>query len=417
MAFADVIAAMKHFQATYGKSETVVDELLHAASDRLWALTSKEEGTFEFEVLSLREYFAARFLYSSAGEGKPAFDRTVVLRALLRRPYWLNTARFYGGNARGSDLYVLVAGIRQELRENPSKHVRVAAWSLLIDGVLNSRPHEAASVVDALTDEHGAKLLLAALDSKEIAPLPDGGHASLAWSRLTSDIERHPADPGNVWRVRVLQDLLGSRRRFADWWLERLRAALGKDSEVDWLALGAQCEVVGGIKTYVPGLRADDGLRAQLILNCGFAPAANNPLQAQLIRAVLDGQCTETTSVRSLPAQMAVVLSPADFYSFGAEAAKYQPAHVSADRRALALQHLRKAALEYADIAALRRYRRGEAGTTYLGRTSPQRSKPVSDDLGLYRRSPSSVLPPLGASASHNYPAPTASDRLGIPRH
>lgn len=365
MAFADVIAAMKHFQATYGKSETVVDELLHAASDRLWALTSKEEGTFEFEVLSLREYFAARFLYFSAGEGDPAFDRTVVLRALLRRPYWLNTARFYGGNARGSDLYVLVAGIRQELRENPSKQVRVAAWSFLIDGVFNSRPHEAASVVDALTDEHGAKLLLAALDSKEIAPLPDGGHASLAWSRLTSDIERHPADPGNVWRVRVLQDLLGSRRPFADWWLERLRAALGKDSEVDWLALGAQCEVVGGIKTYVPGLRADSGLRAQLILNCGFASAANSPLQAQLIRAVLDGQCTETTSVRSLPAQMAVVLSPADFYSFGAEAANYQPAHVSADRRALALQHLRKTSPEYADIVALRRYRRGEAGTTY----------------------------------------------------
>jgi len=86
MAYGEVEAAMKHFQRTYGKPEDVVDELFEAATDRLWALTSKEEGTFEFEVLSLREYFAARYLYRYAGEGDPRFDRTLVFRELLRRP-------------------------------------------------------------------------------------------------------------------------------------------------------------------------------------------------------------------------------------------------------------------------------------------------------------------------------------------
>lgn len=365
MAFAEVGAAMKHFQATYGKSTELVDDLFHAASDRLWALTSKEEGTFEFEVLSLREYFAARFLYFNAGEGDPGFDRTDVFRELLRRPYWLNTARFYGGNARGSDLYVLKAGIEHELVENQTKQVRVAAWSLLTDGVFNSRPSEAAAVVDALTDERGSRTLLAALDGKEIAPLPDTRHGDRAFIRLTNEIQADPRNAQNDQRVRVIRDLLGLRAEFAAWWLERLTEAIRLGTDLPWLAIGAACEVVAGLKTSVGGLSADDGERAQLILNCGLVPEENSALEAQLIRAVIDGQCTETTSVRSLPAQIAVALSPAEYYSFGPDAVAYQPATASNDRRALALQHLRKNAPEYATIARERRFKVGEKGSTF----------------------------------------------------
>ncbi|MEU4740918.1 hypothetical protein AB0G02_10690 [Actinosynnema sp. NPDC023658] len=50
MSVADLKATIRHFQRAYGKQETVVDELFEAASLRLWALTSKLEGTFEFEV-------------------------------------------------------------------------------------------------------------------------------------------------------------------------------------------------------------------------------------------------------------------------------------------------------------------------------------------------------------------------------
>jgi hypothetical protein len=365
MAFAEVDAAMKHFQTTYGKPTEVVDELFLAASDRLWALTSKEEGTFEFEVLSLREYFAARFLYFNAGEGDQSFDRTEVFRELLRRPYWLNTARFYSGNARGSDLYVLKAGIEHELQENTSKQVRVASWSLLTDGVFNSRPNEAASVVNALTDQRGSRLLLAALDSKAISPLPESSHAKEAWTRLTTDIRVNPADPQNSWRVRVIRDLLGLRSEFTAWWLDRLTEAIESGQDLPWLAIGAEYEVLAGLKADVPGLSAENGLRAQLILNCGIVPEDGGMLEAQLIRAVLDGQCSETTSTRSRPAQIAVALSPGEYYAFGADAAAYRPVASSNDRRALAMQNLRKTSPEYATIARLRRFRRGEKGSTF----------------------------------------------------
>lgn len=365
MAYEEVEAAMKHFQRTYGKPEDVVDELFEAATDRLWALTSKEEGTFEFEVLSLREYFAARYLYRYAGEGDQRFDRTAVFRELLQRPYWLNAVRFYGGNAAGSDLYILAAGIKHELNANSSKHVRVAAWSLIADGVFNSRPLEAATIVDSLTDDLGARLLLAALDGKEIVPLPEGSHASTAWSRLTTEIASHPDDPQTQVRVRTLRDLFGLHSDFTQWWSEHLIEAIGSSTETAWLAMGAACEVASAGRVDIAELSATDGPHAQLILNAGLSPEPGSQLEDELIRAVLDGQCSETTSVRSAPARVAVALSPAEFYGFGSDVSNYRPACSSPDRRSQAIQQLRKANSPYTDIAGLRRFRRGEKGSTF----------------------------------------------------
>ncbi|MDV3133345.1 large ATP-binding protein [Mycobacterium sp. 29Ha] len=359
---AEVEAAMKHFQRTYGKPEHTVDELFEAATDRLWALTSKEVGYFEFDVQSLREYFAARFLYFNAGEGDPHFDRTVVLRELLRRPYWLNTTRFYGGNASGADIYSLRAGIAYELAENPNRQVRVAAWSLLTDGVFNSRPMEAAAIVDALTDDHSGRVLLAALDDKQITALPDASHTDTAWQRLTTAIAADPGNPDNHTRVRVLRDLLGLRRKFADWWVDRLQAAIGDSSEIAWLEIGAHCEVAAGDAIDIPGLHAQDRRRAQLILNTGAVPAPNSALEQQLRRAVLDGQCPETTSLRSELSKIAVALSPATFYPSGTT---FKAPKTTREPRSQAIQELKKLGSPYATIAALRRFRRGEKGTTY----------------------------------------------------
>lgn len=165
--------AMRHFQRTYGNRESIVDQLFEGVSDRLWALTSKVDGTYEFEVLSLREYFAARFLYHNAGEDNADFDSTTVLRELLRRPYWLNTARFYGGNAKGNGIYPLTAGIEQELAQSTSPASYLAAWALLTDGVFLRRPREARKILTALCSDVGITILLSALDRRDIIPLPE----------------------------------------------------------------------------------------------------------------------------------------------------------------------------------------------------------------------------------------------------
>lgn len=277
MSIDELKAATRHFQRTYGNRESIVNQLFEGASDRLWALTSKVDGTYEFEVLSLREHFAARFLYRNAGEDNAEFDSTTVLRELLRRPYWLNTARFYGGNAKGSDLYVLAAGIVEELAQTSAPASHLAAWALLTDGVFLRRPREARKVLTALCSDAGMTILLSALDRRDIAALPvlpvlpDEDGADPTWLRLTQLISKNPSDPANAQRVRVLRELLNQRSEFTTWWYQQLSGAIGTPQQNAWLAIGACCEACAGITATFENMDLSDGA-AELFLSTGLAP-------------------------------------------------------------------------------------------------------------------------------------------------
>ncbi|BBY42055.1 NACHT domain-containing protein [Mycolicibacterium celeriflavum] len=368
MSIDDLKAAMRHFQRTYGNQESIVNELFEGVSDRLWALTSQVDGTYEFEVLSLREYFAARFLYRNAGEDNPHFDSTTVLQELLRRPYWLNTARFYGGNAKGSDVYVLAAGIEHELTHTPASASYLAAWALLTDGVFQRRPHEARKVLTALCSDVGIAILLSAFDRRDIMALPelpnptDGG-ADPTWSRLTTLITKNPSDRANPQRVRVLRELLNQRSEFTTWWYGQLTGAIGTDQQNAWLAIGACCEAGAGITADFENMDLSDGA-AELFLSTGLAPEPGSSFEAALLTAVLNGECPCVTSTCSMPAQVAAALAPGEFLTSSATG------FISGDdwakrRRSEAINQLRKARSPWEEIGKTRAFKSGYKGNTF----------------------------------------------------
>lgn len=361
--------AMRHFQRTYGNRESVVDQLFEGASDRLWALTSKVDGTYEFEVLSLREYFAARFLYRNAGEDNANFDSATVLRELLRRPYWLNTARFYGGNAKGNGIYALTAGIEEELSHSTSPASYLAAWALLTDGVFQRRPREARKVLTALCTDAGLTILLSALDRRDIVALPelpdlpDEDGPDPTWARLTTMISTDPTDGANTQRVRALRELLNQRSQFATWWYEKLIEAIGAPQQIAWLRIGAECEAAAGVTAAFEHIDLSDGA-AELFLNTGLVPPPGSPLEATLLDAVLDGECARVTSTRSMPAQVAVALAPGHFLTnskTGFDASDERAKR----RRSEAINQLRRAGSSYAEIAKQRAFKAGQKGSTF----------------------------------------------------
>ncbi|MGV0625956.1 NACHT domain-containing protein [Mycolicibacter minnesotensis] len=369
MSVGELKEAMRHFQRTYGNRESIVDKLFEGVSDRLWALTSKVDGSYEFEVLSLREYFAARFLFHNAGEDNPDFDSTTVLRELLRRPYWLNTVRFYGGNAKGGKLYVLTAGIEQELAQTSVAASYLAAWALLTDGVFVSRPREARKVLTALCSDVGIVILLSALDRRDIVAIPelpglpaeDG--ADPTWTRLTTSISTDPTATENPQRVRVLRELLNQRSEFETWWFEQLTAAIGTPQQNAWLAIGTWCEAGAGTIATFDNMDLSDGA-AELFLSTGLAPEPGSALEAALLAAVLDGGCPCVTSTRSMPAQVSVALAPGDFltssdtgFSAGDDRARR--------RRTEALNQLRKGSSPWEKIGKQRAFKAGHKGSTF----------------------------------------------------
>ncbi|MDN5757175.1 MAG: large ATP-binding protein [Tomitella sp.] len=361
-------AAMRHFQRTYGHPESVVDKLFEGATDRLWTLTSKVDGTYEFDVLSLREYFAARFLYRSAGEGDREFDRAEVVRALLPRPYWLNTARFYGGNAKGGEIYELSAAVEAVLTDTPTAAACVAAWTLLTDGVFARRPREARKIITILCADQNLPVLLEALDRHDITALPElpalpDDDPDPTWQRLTNAIESSPVTIDNTTRVRVLRELLNARSAFTRWWLQHLALAAGTAAQNPWLALAAADEAAAGRSVQIDGLALDDGA-AQLLLNTGAIPGRGTGVEAAVLDAVWHGECPDVTSIRSLPAQVAVALSPEAFYTQPGSGFVLHDA-ASSRRRSDAIIQLRKTWPAIAEIAAARRFGAGQRGSTF----------------------------------------------------
>ena len=93
----------------------LADTLLAGTVERVGALVSRVEGTFEFEVQPLREYFAARYLYKTSPYSPPGRPRGGTwpdrFDALARNPYWTNVTRFFCGFCDFGELGTLVDGL------------------------------------------------------------------------------------------------------------------------------------------------------------------------------------------------------------------------------------------------------------------------------------------------------------------
>src|SRR5450755_1388123 len=123
--------------------------------ERVVALVSRVQGTYEFEVQPLREYFAARYLYDTAPYSPPGNEQQGSkpdrFDAIARNFYWLNVTRFYAGCYSKGELPSLVERL-QELASAPGfkviSHPRMLAATLLGDWVFTQNPRSVQQVVE-----------------------------------------------------------------------------------------------------------------------------------------------------------------------------------------------------------------------------------------------------------------------------
>jgi hypothetical protein len=77
--------------------QKLAEKLFSAISNRVLCLVERDTGSFQFEVQSLREYFAAIYIFQNAPIKGVGNSRDDCLDALLERPYWSNVTRFFDG--------------------------------------------------------------------------------------------------------------------------------------------------------------------------------------------------------------------------------------------------------------------------------------------------------------------------------
>ena len=152
-----------------GYETSLVQTLFSGMVERVVALVSRVEGTYEFEVQPLREYFAARFLYVTAPYSPPGSpkqgNKLDRFDAISRNFYWLNVTRFYAGCFDIGELPSLADRLEDLTKEDgyrQTNHPHYLAATLLTDWVFAQHPKSLKKVASLMVDGLGLRLLLAA---------------------------------------------------------------------------------------------------------------------------------------------------------------------------------------------------------------------------------------------------------------
>ena len=163
----DLVKLLEEYLEAEEHDISIASRLFDKMAERVVALVSRIEGTFEFEVQPLREYFCAKFLYSTAPYSPAGNERKGTkpdrFDAMAKNFYWLNVLRFYSGCFDKGELPAIIDRLIELTEEEDYKfisHPRELSAILLSDWVFAQYPRLMKEVVKILLDGLGLRLLL-----------------------------------------------------------------------------------------------------------------------------------------------------------------------------------------------------------------------------------------------------------------
>lgn len=249
---ADLKVLVRGFLESEDSDTTLVDKLFTGMVERVVAIVSRVEGLYEFDVQTLREYFAARHLYETAPYspvgGERQGTKTDRWRALSRNFYWLNVARFYAGCYSEGELASLVDDL-DDLSDDEdfrcTSHPQLLTASLLSDWVFFQRPRATQDAVDLLIRPRALRMLiggsvLGVRRVDDVIVRDSSGKRRLIEACKELVRPDRPMDQITDFVQRVLypncdpSDLI-------DWWLEELRSA-DESQARHWCVIGERLQ-------------------------------------------------------------------------------------------------------------------------------------------------------------------------------
>lgn len=252
-------ALLREYLDREGRDIGLVEALFSGLVERVVALVSRVQGTFEFEVQPLREYFAARFLYETAPYSPVGAERHGTkpdrFETIARNFYWLNVTRFYAGCYSKGELPSLVDGLRDLSRSSvygDIAHPRALTATLLGDWVFFQHQRSVKEAVRVIVEGDGLRYLLSSFGRGEKSlqlSLPDGcGRQELAdhcFQLLHSSV---PTDYGTAL-CQVIQGNTPLEERIGRW-RESVLAATGP-GRFRWLEYGFWLDVLPFVRAPV----------------------------------------------------------------------------------------------------------------------------------------------------------------------
>ncbi len=159
-----LVQTAEDFVASRGHPRDLFKDLFGGVFDRVGALVSRVQDTFEFEVQPLREYFAGFYLYETAPYSRGGSERSGTrperLDAMLPHRFWLNVARFYVGYYSVGELESLAGRLERMAEDEDLQWTalpRTVTAQFLADWALTQDPRAQRRALDVMLRDLGTR--------------------------------------------------------------------------------------------------------------------------------------------------------------------------------------------------------------------------------------------------------------------
>jgi hypothetical protein len=154
-----LIERLKKYLEKEGHATDIAEILFQVVKERVCALVSRVQGTYEFEVQPLREYFCAKYLYQTAPYSPVGKEKSGTkperFNTIARNFYWNNVVRFYAGCFDKGELPMLVDELKDLQNDDLLKYTnypKLLTSQLLSDWVFSQSPKFLKDVVKIVID-------------------------------------------------------------------------------------------------------------------------------------------------------------------------------------------------------------------------------------------------------------------------
>ena len=221
---------VRNYLVTEEHDPKLAGELFKGTVERIGALVSRVEGTFEFEVQPLREYFTARHLYKTAPYSPVGRNhkgtRPDRFEAMARSFYWTNVTRFFCGFYDVGELASLVDGItglNDQSGYGLINQPRRLAMMLLSDRVFSQAPRAMKRLIAFITDEPGfQRLTSVATPQLRRMALPENAGGSALYEACSKKLEVED-DPSQRRALRVMMAANADKEKLKARWTSRFK--------------------------------------------------------------------------------------------------------------------------------------------------------------------------------------------------
>ncbi|MFE4544614.1 HNH endonuclease [Arthrobacter sp. NPDC056727] len=241
---AELQRLLRTYLAGRPKEQELADELYSAITDRVLCLVERDDA-FEFEVQSLREYFAAMHIFENLTPKGDGNSRDDGLNALLERPYWGNVCRFFIGKLAKGEVRGLTGNFKAvEKKISPHPLVRAMAVTVLNDRIYDGLTGiEIRDVANFIFDGPGVVLAQDGVLDPSGSPLRLGEEAGRAEAidHLKARLQDASTDAVRDSAAQSLAAHASPEDNISAWWWERF------DTSSSWLDTAAHLRALSSL--------------------------------------------------------------------------------------------------------------------------------------------------------------------------